>query len=272
MWRIFIILALTAGITVPSLAQENKKPAPTVRPCGIQIIGTGYGKDSKKWSEYLQPLRRSKGTRIAMLLVVPKGRILHFDALASQLSKFTDDKGLDLGSKQAGAVVAAGETQFYGYPEISKDGKAVIVDITSKKVPGKGAGKVSAEGNLVLWVGLEKKAFEKKDFQIKAGSKMTVGKLNLSLTKIAKDGDKLSITFEFEFAAGWNPIAAFEVKDAKGVVVKTKPSGDFPVANKWKVTYSLARQIDVATINLTLWTKYSEKKIPFKFELGVGLD
>ncbi len=268
MWRFLIILAITASSCLSALAQEGKIE---VRACGLQIVARGYGKDPKNWSDYLRPLRQGRGTRLALLVVLPANQILHLDPIASSVM-LSDDKDTILGNKEAGVRANWEKTRFYSYPQISKDGKAAIIDIISPKLPGKGASKLFAMGTVILSVGKQKKAFETKDFEFKLDKKLKVDKLSLSVSKISKAGKKLNVEFQFKFDATWNPIQEISVTDADGKPIKARQYGYIRSSDSWRVTYQLDQQVDKANVTMSMWTDFYEEKIPFKIQTGLGLD
>jgi hypothetical protein len=154
----------------------------------------------------------AKGTSLALLVQSKGKQIVKFDAEGSALRVLQDDKGTDLRGltpKASGFPMgsfAQGSSGFqvptFGFMQMSKDGKAGLLEVNGGALPSKDSARVKAEGTLKLSLGSEKKTERQQNVTLKEGTKITVGPVPFTIVKVesgtgaagAKPGPKFTIT------------------------------------------------------------------------------
>lgn len=266
-------VVVTLGVVLawrvaPAWAAETVEK-PTVGVCGVRVIGVGFkdGKDSEQLA-----FNSERGTAVAILVKLPSGGLIALDEAASKLATFTDDKGGSLLSKQD----SFGEG-FAAWPRVSKDGKAVIVEVSGKGLPGKGSRELRASGSLVFKTGTQKKTVSQKGVALKKGTKLDAGPVAITIKEAGKPqwGDEpLEVTFEM--GKGGEAVAAVRFLDDQGKEIKSGESSSGSMTSNGAVvgvekSYRLAKQVAVATVEITYWTDMKSVQVPFDLAVSVGL-
>ena len=259
---LFAVLALPGG----SIAQDS----PTIKASGLRIIHGVAGDDDNK----LVPFNTfNKGTGLALLVGSPSS-IIMVDTDASKIDSFTDDKGTDLLTKVKGSFQQPG---FGSFPEISEDGKMALVEIAGDGVPVAGANAIKAEGTLVVQTASEKEAVKSEPFELKKGSKLKVGDIDLKVTGSRKPsfGDNaLEVNFETSNKLV-TMLAGVKFLDAAGKELESEGAGSSRMGFGKKFTYGRSFSLKKAVkgeviLEFEVWTDLAETKIPFSITAGVG--
>ncbi len=210
--RIAIVLCIIFITGSAAIYSAETTPGPSVEVKGIRITGDGYGTGD----DILRPFSWSKGTSLSCLTVIPQGGIIALNVEKSRLSSFTDDKGTNLleGTNP-------GNSGFDMIPQISKDGKAMLIGINSPNLPVNDATTISASGTLSVMLAHEQKTETLKDVELKIGQKIKMGSVMFEITRLGKPdwGDApLQVTFRAE--GGTSSIASIQFIETDGKALK----------------------------------------------------
>lgn len=266
---VVVTLGVVAAWRVtPALAAEATEK-PTVAVCGVRVIGAGFkdGEDTEQ-----QPFNTERGTAVAVLVKLPSGGLIAFDEAASKLATFADDKGGSLLNKKD----SFGEG-FAAWPRVSKDGKAAIVEVSGKGLPGKGSRELRVSGSLGFKTGTQKNTVSQKGVALKKGTKLDAGPVAITIKEAGKPqwGDEpLEVTFEM--GKGGEAVAAVRFLDDQGKEIKSGESSSGSMTSDGAVvgvekSYRLAKQVAVATVEITYWTDMKSVQIPFDLAVSMGL-
>lgn len=244
---------------------------PSVEVVGLRVVAPGIGKDKQE----LRPFNWSPGTTVAVRVSHPDGGLLGCDKDASKLQLFTDDKGTDLTRAMEG-VQNWNNSSFGGFPAISKDGKALLLEINGSSLPLAGAQSLQAQGTIAL------SCASKFDTE-------TVHNVSLTVNSVLK-GKQLAYTITKTGKPDWGDAAlqvSFKTTDdvslVKSIVFK-KPGGE-PIdarqgmssrmgfAGKYttEVAYNFPEKIEAVDVVIETWTDKRTVMVPFDIQVDVGL-
>jgi len=259
-------MSVIAILSITPVRAADEAAKPTIHICGIRVVGTGF-KD--KESEQ-QPFNQPQGTTLAILVRQPSGELIGFDEQESVLSAFTNDKGDSLLDKKESF-----DEGFGSFPQVSKDGKAAIIELSAKRLPGKGARELRAKGSLAFKTGTQKKTAVEKAVALKKGTTFSVGPIEITIKQTGKPqwGDEpLEVTFEMGKAG--DSLAGVRFLDDKGTPIKSSASSSASMRLagmvKLNKSYRLARQVETATVEVTYWTDMKTVRVPFDLTVGLG--
>ncbi len=265
----FVMAAVVAAFSWAASAPATDEAArPTVRVCGIRVVGAGFedGEGLKG-----RPFNSVQGTTVAVLVRTPGGGLIEFDEDGSSLSVFTDDKG----GKLIDDEDLLGEG-FSDFPEISKDGKCALLEVFGKGIPGKGARELRLKGSLSFKSATQTKMVMQKGVALKKGTKFEVGPIAVTVKDVGKpDWGKEPLEITLEMNEPGETIAAVRFLDEQGKEIKSKgtSSGSTRLGKLvWiKRGYKLAKKVESVTVEISYWTDMKMTQIPFDLTAGVAL-
>ena len=266
------VMGLMGYATMAQTAAKMPTAAPkeiTVEVRGLNVIGEGYGKDENGMAELNVPNGQS-GTALTLLIMSPSGGLIAFDKDASKLSAFADNKGTSLLEKRR-----FGQSGFGGFPKISKDGKACMLEIQGGALPSKDATGLVASGTLVFKTGTTKKEYTQKDVPLTIGSKITVGAMSFEITKIGKPdwGDE-PLEIELKTKQDISTMAGIKFLDAAGKEIESDLSSwgnmGFGGMMTYKRSYKLGKMVNKATIVVSVWTDMKTQTVPLNVNTSIG--
>lgn len=152
--------------------------------------------------EMVEPAFSAPGGKARMTFKVKAsgGVLLGTEILKLSVTKWTDDKGTDLGTKDASA--------FYGDVSCMTSGSGGETEVTlsAKTGPAAGSASMSLEGALPFTIGLELQEGQAKDVKIEQGATFKAGPYDFKIVKIEATKDMLGgaiadgqrVTFSFD--------------------------------------------------------------------------
>ncbi|HRX86935.1 MAG TPA: DUF1573 domain-containing protein, partial [Phycisphaerae bacterium] len=153
-----------------------------VAPCGLRVVGEGYGGDNG-----LRPFNWAPGVTVALMVTAPDGGLIELDDDACKMEKLVDDKGTNLlvDPQYSRAGIS-------GMADVSDDGKALLAEINGGGVPVKGASSIHAVGAIAVRCAKEKKSHKAENVAVKADEKAAAGPVTFTLKEVGKPdwGDK----------------------------------------------------------------------------------
>ena len=245
-----------------------------VKVAGLKVVGPAYkGEGDEKNNSGLRAFNWSSGTKVALLLKSAEKSIVLLDKDGSKVSTFGDDKGTDftkIKSRYSSRSVS------FGFPQESKDGKALMVEVSSDGVPAAGAGYLMLKGELVVSVASASKLTKTKKLPVKKGTEVTVGEKAFKMSEAGKPkwGDApLAITLEGKVSPKqFKEIKFFDVK-GKEIEADESSSGSSGMFGKmtYTVTYNLKKKVEKVIVGFDEWTDLEVIKVPLDHKIGAGL-
>jgi hypothetical protein len=246
--------------------------SPTVQVKGLRIIADGYGDDMS-----MRPFNWTKGTAVALLVQRPGGGIVSFDKDKSELTAFTDDLGTNLleKSQESNSYSSSG---FEMSPDVSKDGSAMMTEISAPQTPAAGARSAKVTGKLVLMVATKKESHTIKAVSLTAGTPIVAGPLKLEVHSTGKPewgSDEYPFAVTLKGSGGFDSVisVAFAAADGSEVTSKTGSRMWMTIGGVKTVRqeYQLTRPIDKANITIHRWTDLHAEDVPLNISFGVGM-
>lgn len=257
------LCVLAAGTSL--VAADDKKDADDKGSAKLQVTRL----EIRKYPPPKQGTFVFVNNGIAMdVLIVPSGKNLTgVDFKASKLESFTDDKKNNLYKKAIGFFAGASDwLNEYG-TQYSPEGDAVTVQMKTSVPPGKGAEHLLIKASLVLRIGKDEKATEKKEIALKANEEATAGPFKV---KVSQFGN------QFNVISAEENLKSIEAADDKGKEIKVGPPGRSRMMTGDKTEYIYSFFIFQKTPKFSLKINYYDKvetvKVPVDLKVGLGLE
>lgn len=248
------------------LAGAGAAGDPRAEVVGVLVVAPG-----KDLAATLRPFGYRRGTRVALLVRMGAGTIVHFDPRASRIDSFSDDKGSDLGIKRTGMRGWSRSTRFGPFARFVGGGRAVLLEILSPAVPSRGARRLLCRGELVLRVATRTSRRLLERVPIRPGVEVKGGGLALKITRIVPFGKRSRVTVVYQVEDPRVQLARLRfLAGGKEVASRSALATSWP-APRFVIRYTLERALNLADLELRLWTDVGERRVPFTFETGVGL-
>ena len=245
-------VAVALAISATSVADVS------VEPIGMKIVW----KSLRKEFDGFQTFNASEGAYVALGVMAGEKGIIAFDEDKSKISLSDGKKDLDAG--------------FGMGDRISKDAKALRLEVKTKKVPAPGSTELVLKGNLSVTVAseTETKATEVRKFD--KGDKVQLADgFEFQVERIGKPkwgDDPLEVTLEWKRKIP--ELAAIRFFDADGKEIESSRgsssrSGFF---GKYTVTrtYLLKKKSDNLKIEVDLWTNAENITVPVDLKVQIG--
>lgn len=263
--------ALFAGDAAPALPGADGF---TVKASGLRLVAPAQHNPALR-----PPFDATPGATVALVLHAPNGGLVKLDKLGSALSVFADDKGQDLTRRPANVKEGeqAGVVGLHLHAEVTPDGKFCALEAYAPALPGAGATQIKLEGTLSVLVGSKKDEKTFKDIPLRDGSKFTLGEMELTLDDAGKPDDSLEpFGLTVRCFGAMDAIAALRFFKADGTELLARRSGTSTTAALGSLTekwfYRFAERADVATIKVSTWSDLQKVKVPFKLQVGLGVE
>ena len=127
------------------------------------------------------------GTELTLLLTTTERHIVGLDEDASRLTRFADDKGTVL------APQGRGQPARFLWPRVSADGRLCVVGVRADATPSPGATKLLVQGELAVRCGEGEKTVESDEIDLKAGAKLTLGTITVTVKQDDQAGPALRL-------------------------------------------------------------------------------
>lgn len=205
-------------------------------------------------------------------LKVEKSTLLGVEILRAGITRWTDDQGTNLGTKDA--------QEFNGEASVSTEGSDadLLVRIQGKHKPAGGAKSMSLEGELPVALASDLQEGESKDVLLKAGSAFKVGPYTFKIAKT--ETSKAMFNFEiqevllvsFTFDSPRQIARSDFLKELKFITAegKEQPSkqksfqGSFKSGGEHKITVAIAPTDKPLTVKWAVYGKLRVQQVPLK--------
>jgi hypothetical protein len=257
-----VVLAAVAGVLYAAPGDAGR-PALSAQVVGLQVTAQVPGEDMMA-----RPFNQDAGVALAVLLRSADKTIVAFDSDASRLALLQDDKGTDLKGGNAESMRST-----FGFPQLAKDGKSVLIELRGEVMPAAGAARIKAEGTAVLKVGSGLETVRQENVALKADSKITVGPVPLTIKDVQAMGGAMQLTISADQEL--DAINGIQFQGAGGAEIKAQDVGWSTTSLMGKV--SAQRQIrfdskvDSATVVIKYWKSLETQQVPLKLEAGLSL-
>ncbi len=226
------ILCLSLALVVVAGAVLYAQPAPEAVPAvSAQVVGLQVGARIPGDDMMMQPFHSAPGVALAVLIRSTRKTIVAFDDDASSLDVLQDDRGKDLKTASAGAS-SSGPMSLttwqpdFSFPQISKDGKAVLVDLRGGGVPSAGSTRIRAQGTAVVKVGTTLETARQVNVPLRKGTKITAGPVLFTVQDVADGGAfGAAMTLTLTADQDLDAISDMTFQDASGAEIETQNAG-----------------------------------------------
>ncbi|HTU19898.1 MAG TPA: hypothetical protein VMG10_17680 [Gemmataceae bacterium] len=209
----------------------------------------------------------NNGITMDVLIRPSDKNLTGIDFKASKLESFTDDKKNNLYKKAIGFGFGASDwLNEYG-TQYAAEGDAVTVQMRTSVPPGKGAESLLVKASLVVRIGKDEKATEKKEIALKANEEAIVGPFKV---KVSQFGN------QFNVISAEENLKSIELADDKGKELKIGPPGRSRMTKGDKMEYMYSFFIFQKTPKFSIKINYYDKvenvKMPMDLKVGLGLE
>ena len=272
-WIKFAALAAAAmalGLIAARTGEAPDAAAATVKVAGLRVVDAGEGKGFGG----LRAFNWTQGTSVALMVSVPAGGLIEFDHTASKLDKMVDDKGTDLLKGKGDMNFSS--AGFSMMAQMSKDGKAAMVDADGPSLPAKEAREISIAGTMVFQRATGRETLQQENVALKQGEKIKAGKIAFEIIKAGKpDWSNAPMQITLSANQDCTSIAAIRFLDAAGKEIEAEPAGGSTMRMMGKVVveknFNFPAKIDKATVAIEYWKDMTDLKVPFSLKASVGL-
>jgi hypothetical protein len=223
---------------------------------GVRVVGIGYGEDGRE----AQAFNESSGVGLALVVQsAGGGGIIAFDDDASALEELTDSTGKNL----------LDDASIWPFPKLTKDGKAVIVEMRARGVPAAGATEIHAKGRIALTTATGSKPVKVANVVLANDKTFKVGTGTVTLSEVEATEGQTSVTFKGPLAV-FAAIRDMKFLDAKGQPIETSSGGSGRMNDVAMASYRLATAAKAVTIEIDQWQGMKPVVVPFDVKAGLG--
>lgn len=253
-----------AGAAAAPPAKAAKKPAapakaapPTVSVAGICVVGQGYGEDGRE----AQPFNESPGVTLALVVQAKDGGIIAFDDDSSALGEINDSEGNSL----------LDNASIWPFPKLTKDGKAVVIEMKTQGVPAPGSTFVTAKGTVTVTTATGSKAVKIPSVKLANDATFKVGTGVVTLEDVSTEEGSTSFTFKSTLAV-LGAVRGWKFLDAKGAEIETSERGYGRSNDTAFKSFNVSTSAQVVTLEVDLWQGLKQAAIPFDVKAGLGFE
>jgi hypothetical protein len=255
------------GLAATATAAPPKKPAPakaaaakaaaapTVSVAGIRVVGQGYGEDGSE----AQPFNESPGVGLAIVVQAKDGGIIAFDDDATALGEISDSEGNSL----------LDNASIWPFAKITKDGKALIVEMKTKGVPAVGATHVTAKGTITVTTASGTKPTKIPNVKLANEATFKVGTGVVTIEDVSTDEESTSLTFKGSKTV-LGSVKGWKFLDAKGAEIESSDRGYGTSNDTAFKSMSVKTTAKTITLEVDDWQGLKQAAIPFDVKAGLG--
>jgi len=258
---------LLASAIFSALILSSASAEITIDAIGVRVVKEDFPHEDFKFT--IRPLNSEKGTKIAFAVKSSTGGLIALDEDQSKISSLKDGDGKELLSDQKSGFP-------FGQPKISADGKILVFEIGSEKIPAAGTKILQAKGLLKVALANETK-LEKSDLvETSEGNKLSVAGLNFEITKAGKPkwgNNPFEITLKT--SSDLDQIKEITFLDQSGKAIKADKTGSSSMKMFGKKTversFSFKKKHDKVVVQLEKWVDRKVIEIPLDAKASLGM-
>ena len=255
--RSFLTVVAVAAVAGTAWSAPPAPAAPKVSVAGLRVVGIGYGEGGRE----AQAFNESSGVGLAVVVQTSgAGGIIAFDENASSLDELTDSTGKNL----------LDEASIWPFPKLTKDGKAVIVEMKARGVPAPGATDVHARGKLSLTTATGSKAVKVPNVVLANDKTFKLGTGTVTLSEVEATEGQTSVTFKGPLAV-FAAIRGMKFMDAQGQPIESSSAGSGRMNDVAMASYRLTTAAKAVTVEIDQWQGMKPVVVPFNVKAGLGL-
>lgn len=260
-------LVLAAFFCSTLFAQEttDAAKAPRVELAGLKVIlkTTGKGFDG------LRPFNSERGAEIALLVSHPDKGLIAFDKDKSKLELFSDDQGKAL-CKSIGFMEGWGN-----FPQIEKDGSAVLVEVAGRIPPSPKARALRVRGELALLRATKVEQARLENFKAQKGESLKVGPFDFKIQNAGKpDWGSGVLQLSLSIDRDIPEVKTIRFLDGDGKAIETRDGGTSRSSALDTVfvsrSYILERTSEKLSIEIDYYSDMALIKVPVNLDVHIG--
>jgi hypothetical protein len=257
MKRSLSMVCAVAAVAATAWSAPPPAATPKVSVAGVRVVGIGYGEEGRE----AQAFNESSGVGLALVVTTAgTSGIIAFEDDTSSLDELTDSTGKNL----------LDEASIWPFPKLTKDGKAVIVEMKARGVPAPGATEVHARGKLALTTATGSKPVKVANVALANDKTFKFGTGVITLSDVEAGADSTSVTFKGPLAV-FAAIRDMKFLDAKGVAIESSSMGSGRMNDVAMASYRLTTAAKAVTLQIDQWQGMKEVVVPFDVKAGLGL-
>jgi hypothetical protein len=276
MKKILAVASLVAGLALAVRSEDppqGTEPAQKVRACGLQIVGKGYGAADD--NDALRPLNSfGSGTSVAILVTPGAGTLIEILNDECKVIKFTDDKGTDL----LKGDMKFGSPGFSYGAQISKDGKAVMMEARGPGLPSAEAAFLTLEGTTAFMVSPSGKTdtVKAENVELKKDGKFTAGTMAFTIREAGKPqwGDD-PLAIDIACKTSLDTVKSVKFLDANGKEIEANRNStgreSFGGDTTWSMSFTLKQKVEKATVVVESWADAKKLFVPVILKVKLGM-
>jgi hypothetical protein len=245
----------TAAPPAKKTAAPAKAAAPTVSVAGIRVVGQGYGEDGRE----AQPFNESPGVGLALVVQAKDGGIIAFDDDASALGEINDSEGNSL----------LDNASIWPFPKLTKDGKAVVIEMKTQGVPAVGSTHVSARGTITVTTATGSKPVKVPNVKLANEATFKLGAGVVTLEDVSAEESSTSLTLKGPLSV-IGSIRGWKFLDAKGAEIESSDRGYGRSNDTAFKSVSVSTTAKAVTMELDVWQGLKQAAIPVDVKAGLG--
>jgi hypothetical protein len=230
---------------------------PKVSVAGVRVVGIGYGEEGRE----AQAFNESSGVGLALVVQsAGGGGIIAFDDDQSSLEELVDSTGKNL----------LDDASIWPFPKLTKDGKAVIVEMKARGIPAAGATEIRAKGKIALTTATGSKAVKVPNVVLASDKTFKLGAGTVTLGDVEASEGQTMVTFRGPLAV-FAGIRDMKFLDAKGQPIEASSAGSGRMNDVAMSSYRLSTADKVVTVEIDQWQGVKPLVVPFEVKAGLGL-
>jgi hypothetical protein len=236
-------------------AAPAKAAAPTVSVAGIRVVGQGFGEDGRE----AQPFNESPGVGLALVVQAKDGGIIAFDEDASARGEINDSEGNSL----------LDNASIWPFPKLTKDGKAVVIEMKTQGVPAPSSTFVTAKGTITVTTATGSKPVKVPSVKLANEATFKLGAGVITIEDVSTEETSTSLTFKGPLPV-LGSIRGWKFLDAKGAEIESSDRGYGRSNDTAFKSFSVTTAAKVVTLELDVWQGLKQSAIPFDVKAGLG--
>ena len=189
-------------------------------------------------------------------------KIVEVDDARCSMVEFADDRGHSL----------LDGIRWGGFPQLSKDGRLALVEVTSKARPSEEASRLLAKGTIHLRVAASERTELVESLKLEVGTNARVGQEVVQVMKAQEESDGLTLVLQTtrRFANSMKDIRFFS-SDGNPVSIWSRGSLTFGSATQLEYGLDTESTPEALRIEIDLWQDLESIDLAFEIDSGVGL-
>ncbi len=250
----FIIFAILLSLSLSLMAQET----PHVYVNGLRIVGPGHGLNGSE----LVAFNQQSGTTLALLVKMPNDQnIVEIENRNCSLVEFTDNNNYNL----------LDGVHWDSFPDISKDGRSALIEVSSRCIPSEKATKLHITGKIQMRLAATSLTQKINNLLLQAGTNATFDQETIQVMKAQIDDENLTLVLQISRVLKDN-MQDIRFYTPDGNPLECWGQGSFSFGNAAQMEYNLDTKTIPEYLNLeiVIWQELETVNVPFDIETEMG--